>query len=89
MAQIVRKNLNVWNNRDFFKELNKLAVENKIVSQFFRFHPLLRNHKYFEEFCDTKTFKQTVCIDLQNEDIIYKNMNDKCRNMIKKQEKVV
>lgn len=73
--------------KDFFKELNKWAVENKIVSQFFRFHPLLRNHKYFEEFCDTKTFKQTVCIDLQNEDIIYKNMNDKCRNMIKKARK--
>ena len=70
--------------KKFFDNLKEWANENNIVSQFLRFHPLLENHKYFEEFCDEKTFKQTVYMDLTDEDTIYKNMNDKCRNMVKK-----
>ena len=69
---------------EFFKELNIFANENNIISQFLRFHPLNQNHRYFEGFTNLKTFKQTVFLDLKDEETIYKNLNDKCRNMVKK-----
>ena len=72
------------NMASFIEDFKVWAKENNIVSHFFRFHPLLETHKYLEDFIETKSFKQTVYMDLQNEDIIYSNMNDKCRNMVKK-----
>ena len=78
------ENYNKEDTKEFFEKLNLYAKENNIVSQFLRFHPLIENHKYFEDFIKTKTFKQTVYLDLESRDKIYKNLNDKCRNMVKK-----
>ena len=68
----------------FFKELSEWAKANKIVSQFFRFHPLLKNNIYCDKYVELKSIKQTVFMDTTDEETIYKNMNDKCRNMVKK-----
>lgn len=78
------KNSNKEHIELFFATLQEWAKNNNIISQFFRFHPLLENHKHFEGFSDLVTFKKTVYIDLKDKDIIYTNLNDKCRNMIKK-----
>ena len=69
---------------DFFIQLKSWARENNIISHFFRFHPLLENHRYFKDFVELNTFKKTVFLDLSSEEIIYKNLNDKCRNALKK-----
>lgn len=70
--------------RTFADDFASWAKQNGIVSHFFRFHPLTDNHKYYENIVELKTFKETVFIDLKDEETIYKNMNDKCRNMVKK-----
>jgi len=78
------KNYNHDDMKLFFTELNKWAQEENIISQFIRFHPLSENHKYFSEFSDIKNLKKTVKISLDNEELVYKNMDPKCRNMVKK-----
>lgn len=70
--------------KDFFVQLKDWAMQNNIVSHFYRFHPLLGNYKYCEDCVELKTFKKTVFLDLQNEETVYKNLNDKCRNALKK-----
>ena len=37
---------------EFIRELRNWCREHKIVSQFFRFHPLLQNQKVMEKICD-------------------------------------
>lgn len=76
-----------FNKEDFLQFVSELKIwakKNNIVTQFFRFHPLLDNFKYLEDVADILTFKQTIFMDLENEEVIYKNMTDKCRNMVKK-----
>lgn len=77
-------NVNNLEMEMFAKELFNWANENKVISHFFRFHPLLENHKICSSFVELDSFKQTVYMDLKDEDTIYKNLNDKCRNMLKK-----
>lgn len=72
---------------DFFNLINGYCKSNNIVTQFIRFHPLLQNQKPFEGFCDLRRLKNTVFIDNSNKDIIYKNMDPKNRNMVKKAQK--
>lgn len=71
----------------FKKELFAYCSEHKIVSQFFRFHPLLHNHTVFTDVCELKCLKQTVTIDVSNRENIDKNMTSKCRNQVRKAEK--
>lgn len=81
------KSYNIEDMKLFFIELKKWARDENIISQFIRFHPLLQNHKYFSEFCEIKNLKKTVNINLDDEETIYKNMDSKCRNMVKKAQK--
>lgn len=78
------KNCNQSDMEIFFNKLNDWAKNENIVSQFIRFHPLLENHKYFDQFCEEKTFKKTVYLLLDNEDLIYKNMDLTCRRHVKR-----
>ena len=72
---------------DFVKELTSYCCEHKIVSQFFRFHPLLGNHTIFEKHATILTSKQTIYMDTSSEEIIFQNMTSKNRNMVRKAEK--
>lgn len=73
------------NNAEKEKEL--FAKEHHIVSEFFRFHPLLQNQKKLETAIKVLYMKKTVYIDTQSEDVIYANMTPNNRNMVRKAKK--
>ncbi len=73
--------------KDFIVELNVWCKESRIVSQFFRFHPLIQNQKYFEDISDIIYMKKTVYIDTSTKDIIFQNMTPNNRNMVRKAKK--
>lgn len=69
---------------DFIEELTRWCKEHKIVSQFFRFHPLLQNQKILEEISDVVYLKKTVYIDTKDKETIFQNMTPNNRNMVRK-----
>lgn len=71
----------------FLKEMNEYARANGIVSQFVRFHPLLMNHLDLQSVFETRYLHQTIYIDTSSPDVIFKNMDSKNRNMVRKAEK--
>lgn len=68
-------------------ELCEYAKQKHIVSQFFRFHPLLQNQILVEEEMKVLYTKKTVYIDTASMDEIMKNMTPNNRNMVRKAEK--
>lgn len=73
--------------RCFLEELSGWCMEHKIVSQFFRFHPLLQNQKILENVCNVVYMKKTVYMDTSSEDVIFQNMTPNNRNMVRKAKK--
>jgi hypothetical protein len=72
---------------EFFDNFTKYCEEKNIISQFDRFHPLLKNHFLFDGYSDLAQIRKTVNIDLTGTDTIWSNIDPKCRNMIRKAEK--
>ena len=58
-----------------------------IVSQFFRFDPFVEGQNVFFDLFEAKSFKNTIYMDLRSEDIIFRNMDPKNRNMVRKAKK--
>lgn len=73
--------------RHFFLQLQSYCKKEGIVSQFLRFHPLYQNQKYFESVCDMQNIKDTIFMDISSPETIWKNMDTKNRNMIRKARK--
>lgn len=73
---------------EFFVVLSEYCHNHQIVSQFIRFHPLLGNHVYFQGFSEIRLEKQTVVVDLKSHDVIWKNLDSKNRNMVRKAQKL-
>lgn len=72
----------------FEKELFEYCVENHIVTQFIRFHPLLRNFEIIPKVIETRYIHDTIYIDTSvDSELIMKNMDSKNRNMIRKAQK--
>ncbi len=69
---------------EFIEELTNWCIEHRIVSQFFRFHPLLQNQKILEKACDVVYMKKTVYIDTNDKETIFNNMTPNNRNMVRK-----
>ena len=65
-------------------EFEKYCIENKIVSEFIRFHPLTENHKYMEKHMEVSYIRDTVYIDLINKEDILRNMKNRCKRAIRK-----
>lgn len=76
--EFVRKNI---------EDTIRYAKEHKIVSSFFRYHPLMQNHKSVEKFVKVIHEKQTVYVDTSSVDTIWRNMTPNNRNMVRKAEK--
>lgn len=71
-----------------FKEVFELyCKENNIVSEFVRFHPLVRNYEEMDTYMEVSNIRNTICLDLSSEEDIWSNISSKCRNMIRKAEK--
>lgn len=68
----------------FISELTTYATDHNIVSQFIRFHPLLRNNRPFDSQCHVLYMKKTVFIDTVSPEVICNNINRKNKNVIRK-----
>lgn len=70
--------------KSFLNEISKYCKDNGIVSQFVRFHPLLKNYETLPLVIEKRYLRDTIFIDTQNPEIIVKNMDSKNRNMVRK-----
>lgn len=69
------------------EQVTQYAQHHHIVSQFFRFHPLLQNQKEIES-CSTVVYmKKTVYMDTTSKEVICANMTSNNRNMVRKAQK--
>ncbi|MCS5420930.1 MULTISPECIES: GNAT family N-acetyltransferase [Psychrilyobacter] len=69
---------------NFREEFESYCKKNKIISEFIRFHPILRNHRFMERYVKTINAGATVYIDLSSEEEILLNMKRTCRKSIKR-----
>lgn len=76
------------NTQVLFKaELFDYCKEKGVVSQFIRFHPLLKNYETLPYVIETRYLRDTIYIDTSNPQLIMSNMDSKNRNMIRKAQK--
>lgn len=71
----------------FWKVFDAFCQENDIIAEFTRFHPLLNNQRLASPKMKTFFSRQTVALDLMDDDIWMHQISSKCRNMIRKAEK--
>lgn len=69
---------------DLFKAYTAWLERNKIISEFVRFHPMIKNHKKCEEFYDVIQLGEVVHMELNSPEDIWNNITSKNRNMIRK-----
>lgn len=72
---------------EFGRELSEWCGKQRVVSQFFRFHPLLQSQKVMEKICDVVYMKKTVYMDTTDSETIFRNMTPNNRNMVRKARK--
>lgn len=70
-----------------FQEYEKWCRDNCIVSEFVRFHPVLRNHEYAADAYEIVALGGTIALDLSSPETIWENLTSKNRNMIRKAKK--
>lgn len=68
----------------FMEELKAYCLEQHIVTQFLRFHPLLDNHGVVRSMVDTRYLRDTIYMDTASPELIFANMDGKNRNMVRK-----
>lgn len=69
---------------ELFSAYEKWAVETGIISEFVRFHPMLKNHCKCEEFYDVVELGEVVHMNLESPEVIWSNITSKNRNVIRK-----
>ena len=70
-----------------FAAYEKWCVDNGIISEFVRFHPVVDNAHSASCFYEVIPLGQTVAMDLTSPEIIWNNLSSKNRNMIRKAQK--
>ena len=70
-----------------FRAYEAYCVEHGIVSEFARFHPILRNAERVAAYYEPQTLGPVVALDLESPEIVWKNMIDKCRCAVNKARK--
>ena len=68
----------------FAEDFQNYCLAHDIVSELIVFHPLLQNNNIFGEIYDVSFYKETVFMDLQNEEAVWNNMKAACKNRIRK-----
>ena len=67
-----------------FKEYEKWLKKNGIISEFVRFHPMVKNHEACSGYYEVIQLGQVVHMDLTSPEVIWSNIHSKNRNMIRK-----
>lgn len=67
-----------------FDEYGKWIKKNGIVTEFVRFHPMMRNYEACRSFYEVVQLGEVVHMDLASPEVIWNNITSKNRNMIRK-----
>lgn len=69
---------------ELFAAYERWTAKNGIISEFVRFHPMLKNHAACTSFYETVQLGEVVHMDLASPEGIWDNITSKNRNMIRK-----
>ena len=69
---------------ELFKEYESWIQKNGIISEFVRFHPMVKNHEASYSFYEVIQLGEVVHMDLSSPEDIWNNIISKNRNMIRK-----
>ena len=72
------------NPETLFLEYQKWIEQNGIISEFVRFHPMIKNHNTSMDFYEVIQLGEVVHMDLSSPKCIWNNIKSKNRNMIRK-----
>ena len=72
------------NTKELFSAYEKWLDDNGIVSEFVRFHPMLKNHEKCNGFYEVIRLGEVVHMDLASPEVIWDNIISKNRNVIRK-----
>lgn len=67
-----------------FKEYSVWVKNNGIISEFVRFHPIIKNHEACKYFYEVTRLGQVVHMNLESPNQIWSNLTSKNRNVIRK-----
>ena len=70
-----------------FEEYNKWNIQNCIISEFVRFHPIIKNHNTCRNFFEVIQLGEVVHMDLSSPEKIWDNITSRNRNVIRKAKK--
>lgn len=70
--------------QELFNEYEKWCLGHNVVSEFVRYHPVIKNHIYSEKAYKIIPLGETVAVDTTNKYLIWANFNPKNRNVIRK-----
>ena len=70
--------------KGLFNAYDSWLEKNGIISEFVRFHPLIKNHDACRSFYEVIRLGEVVHMDLSSPELIWKNIISKNRNMIRK-----
>ncbi len=81
---IVESNTLTVDTADLFNAYTAWLQRNGIISEFVRFHPMLKNHEACQNFYEVIQLGEVVHMDLSSRECIWENIISKNRNMIRK-----
>lgn len=84
---IFEGNINESNISGFCSKYDELLSDKHIISEFVRYHPLLKNANYMRSLSTVIDLGFTISMDLNSEEVIWSNLTSKNRNMIRKARK--
>ena len=70
--------------QNFFEKFREYCSRNNIISEFVRFHPIIKNQDDFFEFYDMKVNRNVVAMDLTVNDIILDELGPKTRKLYRR-----
>ena len=68
---------------EYEEAFSKYCGENNIVSEFIRFHPIVKNYEDFEKIYNPNYLRKTLITKLNEEDVIQKQFGKSCRKNIR------
>lgn len=70
--------------KEMFSSYENWCRKNSVISEFVRFHPMLKNHEACEFFYEVIRLGEVVHMDLSSPSVIWDNIISKNRNVIRK-----
>ena len=74
-------------SEDFLLEYENWCGKNNIISEFVRFHPVIKNCEFLRNNYEVIDLGGTISMDITSPEVIWQNITSKNRNMIRKAQK--